>query len=267
MKRQHYYRYSIFSLLIFTLVGVLIYFSSQHTVSSVPLEHRFNYKCDVSQPTGTRVFQIYTPVAMDTERFNAYLCDVLLIDSQYSQVVTSHLPRSNISANHLSTEPFSLVFSRDYLMSSALPGFQSFYTELLTLPTYYIYWVSSQPISPSLFQTVSIGLLNDEKSQSGYLEPVSYLLHLGLDPKTLDIQLFSNRGTMQQAFDRGDITIMPFASLNSIENYEHTQLINDRALLGSWYVHRSVPAGVAYRLNAMLKQQLREMRSYDSTKQ
>ncbi|MDR9828907.1 hypothetical protein RCJ22_25295 [Vibrio sp. FNV 38] len=236
--------------------GVMIFgvITSQRA-GQMTIQLNSDYVCDVKNPTGSLVFNVYMPVTMDTARFNQFLCDTLLVNSQYSQVRTSHTPRSNLHANHLSTQPFHLMFSRDYFLQSLLPGYESFYHELIEWPRYQVSWMSKEPLSLPLLTSSTIGLLGDEKSQSGYMEPLKYLTHLGLNQSELDIVYYNNRESMLDAFRDDAIDIVPFPSpqqAKTLDSRYHVTIINDQLDLGSWYLHRSVAHQSAYRIKGFL---------------
>lgn len=239
---------------------LLVYFSAQsHRVGDVDFSLTSHSSCDVSNPTGQQVFLIYTPVSMGSESFIKELCDELLSESQFSQVQLSHVPRSDFKANHLTGEPFTLIFSRDYFLSSILPGYENFYSELIEWPKYSVHWVSHSPINQHMFESKKIGLLDDEKSQSGYMEPLRYLKHLQIDIKRLNVRYFHNRESMLSALFENEVDVIPIASLErgGIDSGSlHLNLINDQLELGSWYLHRSVPAQSAYKITAFLSSYL-----------
>ncbi|MGL6312903.1 hypothetical protein [Vibrio sp. WXL103] len=253
--KNHRYVYATAICITLLLCALIVMTAGALSVGELNYRALGRYECEVSKATGNQVFKIYTPVSMGNQPLSQVFCDTLLVDSQYSRVVVSHLPRAELRANHFSTEPFNLVFSRDYFMQSVLPGYTSFYAELLVWPSYQVYWLSHLPLSTDLYQSARIALLDDQKSQSGYMEPLKFLTHLGQDIGDLDLHYFHNRDSMQRAFQRGEIDMMPIATFDSPvqdDTRYHSTLINDKLTLGSWYVHRSVSTQTAMRIRAML---------------
>ncbi|USD63462.1 hypothetical protein J4N45_21005 [Vibrio sp. SCSIO 43140] len=254
MKSQS--RANIVSVFLVTGISALLVFvlAHSHQIEDIDVELTSESECEVIHSTGEQDFYVYIPVSIEPQAFLTTLCDNILAESQYSRVKVSRVPRSEFKANHLTVEPFRLILSRDYFMRGILPGYESFYSELSALPKYSVYWLSHTPINPTMFESMHIGLLNDPYSQSGYMEPLRYLKHLQLDIRKLTIGYFHSRDTMLNAFIDKKVDLIPVAFLEHPELNDdslHYSLINDQLDVGSWYMHRSVPASLAYKIRGL----------------
>lgn len=248
------YLFSVF--LVTGFSSMLVYFLAvSHQVENIDFQLSSDISCNVKEATGVQELFVYMPVSIESVSLLNTLCDDLLIDSQYSKVIMSHAPRSEFKANHLTAEPFHLILSRDYFLRSILPGYESFYIELIKWPKYSVYWVARNQINYEMFEQMRIGLLDDHNSQSGYMEPLRFLKHLKLDNRRLNIGYFHNRDAMLKALLEERVDLIPVALLD-YRRFEdspyHFTLINDQLDVGTWYLHRSVPSQTAYKIGAYL---------------
>ncbi|UPR49508.1 hypothetical protein ITG13_21440 [Vibrio cyclitrophicus] len=234
--------------------------SSSHHIGTVDFAMPNEQICDVVDSTGDKVFHIYIPMMSDLDKFSDIFCQSLLAKSDYAQVRSHLTPRSQLKAIHLTSDPLTLVLSRHYFLQSILPGYADFYHEIVELPKYKVYWVSTSPVNKYTFTTAKIALLDDQRSQSGYMAPLKYLNNHSLNISQLNIQYFKNRDSMLNAFKQHSVDLLPLTSFElpklNQTSYESI-LIDDQLELGSWFLHNSVSDPTADKIRTFLSSFLR----------
>ncbi|WP_264875759.1 hypothetical protein [Vibrio agarivorans] len=238
------------------LAAIIHWLVSRHRIDDMALNTSLNKSCEVAESQGERTFTIFWPSFPLAENIAKTFCELLLIYSEYSRVVVVVMPRDRLETRHMTTEAFDLIFSRHYVLNSIFPNYESFYHSLVSWPTYSVYWLSHEPLSVGRYASSKIGVLNDHRSQSGYIEPMKFLKHQNLDLDSLDIHYYDNRQALMTAFRNEKVDMIPNLTLKSdsgaLSEY-HETLINDRLEIGSWYVNNDIPEALLLRINGFLR--------------
>ncbi|MGR5167372.1 hypothetical protein ACPV5L_09175 [Vibrio astriarenae] len=242
--------------LVLCLAAIIHWLVSRHHIDDMALNTSQNKSCEVTESQGERTFTIFWPSFPLAENIAKTFCELLLIDSEYSRVVVVVMPRDRLETRHMTTEAFDLIFSRHYVLNSIFPNYESFYHSIVSWPTYSVYWLSHEPLSVAHYDSSRIGLLNDHRSQSGYIEPMKFLKHQNLELASLDIHYYDNRQALVTAFRNQKVDMIPNLTFDSdsetVSEY-HKTLINDQLEIGSWYVNKAVPEALLLRINGFLR--------------
>lgn len=212
MTQSYYSELAKFILILF-IAMVSFALLATHRVSSIALPELSSYQCGVSsaalnvdkaepvnhlnvednvisrtftnlhntvlKPAATgRVFKLYLPTNWQVAALANRLCRHTLVGSEFASVFISWQPRESLTSQDILTGNWQMMWNRDHALSGLVPNWSEFYTVLLKLPSYGIYWFSQQQdieLNRRFFAGKKIGLLADNKSFSGYLAAMSQL--------------------------------------------------------------------------------------------
>ncbi|WP_439135084.1 hypothetical protein, partial [Pseudomaricurvus sp.] len=213
-------------------------------------DHR-SFRCETaSHPNDLPDYQILTVHYAGAEKLARSLCESSAMALHYGGVNIQWLPRADLTAKHIVEERFDLFWSRDQRVQGLVPRFNQYYESIFELPHYQVLWFSRQEIpslTPEYFYQRSIGLLEDMESYSHFLMPLNQLKTLGVDVSRLKITYFPNYYLLQQAFWNGDVDLISdgaWLQSNAGDRSLYSQLIDDHAAMGRWYVRRNRPDGI-----------------------
>lgn len=205
--------FTILRLLIASLVLLpAMVFLSQQTIEPVVLKEQYSYSCKVKNTSGKKHFHIYMPTNWQVEEFAQTLCDTLLAKQSFETVTVSWQPREMLSTEQLLSDNYALFLNRDYALSGLLPNWDDFYTAILSLPSYQISWFSHQDnmqLSANSLKNKRIGLLEDKRSESGYLAPMSELKQFGHGLNNAQLVFYPNRESLVNDFLAEKLDIIP----------------------------------------------------------
>ncbi len=218
-------------------------FFTHQTIEPLTLKQQYTYRCNVKQPSGKKRFHIYLPTNWQVEVFAEKLCGSLLVGQPFETVTVSWQPREMLNTEQLLNDNYALILNRDYALSGLLPNWDDFYTAILSLPSYQISWFSHQHnmlLSANSLKNKRIGLLEDKRSESGYLAPMSELKQLGHGLDIAQLVFYPNRESLVNDFMAEKLDIIP--SVGHHEQLRHWPISKTLPLQHvsstlSWYLN------------------------------
>ncbi len=245
--------------LVLCVLLLLIYSFSRQRVIDLPLNNLYTTQCEVRQAIGTDVFAIYMPTNIYVKELAQQLCHSVLLNSQYQTVSVSWQPRRLLSSEALIKQNYKLMLNREYAMAGLLPNWQTFYTAMLQIPSYEVYWFAHQDnfaLNYAYLKDKRIGLLEDKNSESGYLAPLSALSQQGLDLASLDIHFYPNRELVINDFLANKLDVI--TSVAQAEAFYTWPASRKQRLIASgrvtWYVSADTNKDVIAKLKPFLAQ-------------
>lgn len=169
------------------------------------------------------------------------LCVSPLLSTRYRDVVVHWQPRSQLTPQMIYQQRFDIMWGRDYHLAGLSPDYQHYYTDLLELPSYQIFWFSKQQINNEFLRTNRIGLLNDPFSRSGYQLPLQALKELAVDIEN-NVVYYPSRQAMTEALIEGEVDAISDTQYNPLfqsDSFYQSQLAQ-QASVGSWYFSSSI---------------------------
>ncbi|MFA0438905.1 hypothetical protein BCU70_09390 [Vibrio sp. 10N.286.49.C2] len=193
------------------LMAIYVYIAvPKISVSDAPIFSQA--RCSVDEAQGSASFRIYIPTDWNAQQLADDFCNRLLKNSQYSHVVVSWKPRQQLSADEMLGQQYELIMTRHREFNGLVPDYITLYREIVSYPKYSVYFYGQMTIaalSSSVFYKRTIGLLRDNKSQSGHLIPLITLKQLGVTFDQEHIRWFSNREQMLRAFEQQEVDFIP----------------------------------------------------------
>ncbi len=202
--------------------------------------------CQVDVSIGDKTFRIYTPSDWQAEAMAAFFCESVLTGSDYARVELSWKPREHLTPDDLLSQHFDLLFSRPRVLNGLAPDTQSLYQETLVLPAYTIYLYGHIPIyqlsSATLYKR-NIGLLDDKRSQSGFLVPEIELKKRGVVLNDSETKWFNHRADLVEAFVKNQVDFIPAIGIEpELTDWPPEQRFELKTIpsAGSWYLSRAL---------------------------
>ncbi len=202
--------------------------------------------CQVDASVGDKTFRIYTPSDWQAEAMAAFFCESVLSGSDFARVELSWKPREHFTSDDLISQRFDLLFSRPRVLNGLAPDTQSLYEETLVLPAYTIYLYGHIPIyqlsSATLYKR-SIGLLDDKRSQSGFLVPEIELKKHGVVLNNSETKLFNHRADLVEAFVEKQVDFIPAIGIEpELTDWPTEQRFELKTIpsAGSWYLSKAL---------------------------
>lgn len=201
----------------------------------------YQLSCNVAESTGDKTFRIYVPSDWQAKELTDHFCGAVLRGSRYAHVELSWKPRSSITSDDILSQQFDLLFSRPRVLTGLLPDHETFYQQGLILPPYTIYLYAHIPMNRLSMATLykrNIGLLDDKRSQSGYLIPEVELRKRGVELDDTNTHWFHHRNDLVAAFMSKSIDFMPAIGIEpELAGWPQDQRIALKTIpsAGSWY--------------------------------
>lgn len=220
--------------------------------------------CQVADSSGNKTFRIYTPSNWKAQEMAALFCDSVLVGSDYSRLELSWKPRERFTSDDLLAQHFDLLFSRPRVLNGLVPDSQSLYEQALVLPAYTIYLYGHIPIrrlaSATLYKR-TIGLLDDKRSQSGFLIPEVELKKRGVKLSAENTRWFHHRNDLVRAFIDRDVDFIPAIGIEpELVSWSSEQRIALKTIpsAGSWYLSHSLSDALKCSISQSLITKLQE---------
>ncbi len=225
---------------------LVVYGVSRHNVAQLDIPELHIYECDVSESTGTELFNIYLPTNWNIEKYAQNLCSNALHKSKYMKVRISWQPRETITTDHIVKQQFQLLWIRKNRLQGLFSGFEDLYTPLIAMPEYEIFWFShldNLEINQQLFDNHTLGLLEDQKSLSGYQAPLRDINQRQITLSGDNVIYYHNRQDMVQDFISGKLDIIP--GIKEMQLFPGWRQVNSipisKSTMGNLYIIKDTP--------------------------
>lgn len=255
--RKQFARLSLFV----ALTAIYVYIvSPKVSVSDAPIFSQI--RCSVGDTQGNASFRIYIPTDWNAQQLADDFCHTLLKNSQYSHVVVSWKPRQQLSADEMLDQQYELIMTRHREFNGLVPDYLTLYREIVSYPKYPVFLYGQMTIaalSSSVFYKRTIGLLRDNKSQSGHLIPLITLKQHGVTVEQDHIRWFSNREQMLRAFEQQYVDFIPGLGIEpqlSAWPENKRVLLKTMPSLGSFFIANNVDPSLSCRVQSYFLQEL-----------
>lgn len=184
------------------------------------------------------------------------LCADKVVSNNYGAVRVEWRPRANITAKEILEGRYAFMWNRQRVLAGLVPEVHTHYQALSTTPDYSAFWITPRAnldFSQATLNTLSIGLLDNQMSQSGYLLPVHYLDERGIDVSALDIRYYNNYLALEAAFANQEIDMIAsfLADPQRLSKLRQQPLyrypIVENIPTGSWFIQQSLMQNVDLR--------------------
>ncbi|WP_353498264.1 hypothetical protein [Vibrio sp. CB1-14] len=250
------------ALIALSSIGILLVMPYS-LVTSAPLNLN-QLSCNVIKPIGDQTFRIYTPSDWQANELTTFFCESVLIGSDYAHVELSWKPRENISSDDILSQQFDMLFSRPRVLNGLLPDHETFYQQGLILPPYTVYLYAHIPINRLSAATLykrNIGLLDDKRSQSGFLIPEVELRKRGVTLDNTNTHWFHHRNDLINAFTSKSVDFIPAIGIEpELTGWPEGQRIELKTIpsAGSWYISNAVPNSIKCAASVSLLTKMRQ---------
>ncbi|WP_112480040.1 hypothetical protein [Vibrio variabilis] len=206
--------------------------------------------CLVSNASGDKTFRIYTPTDWQANELMSYFCESVLAGDEYARVELSWKPREHINSEDILSQQFDMLFNRPRVLNGLLPDHQAFYEQALILPAYTVYLYAHIPLqnlSSATFYKRSLGLLDDKRSQSGFLIPEIELRKKGITLDNNNTRWFHHRNDLVSAFLSGRVDFIPAIGIEpELSKWPRENRIELKTIpsAGSWYLSNALPKAI-----------------------
>ena len=241
-----YYRFHIRVFILLIFLVAFTWLLSLHQVKKFQLPNLNSYQCKVKKPVGDEVFSIYIPSNWQAKNYAHSLCNEVLVGLEFSHVKISWQPRENITTSDIVKQNYNVLWFRHSSLNGLMPGYDSFYEVLISMPKNSIYWlthVDSPSLTQDFFRDKAIGFLTDPKSHSAYQQPLKQLNDYNIEIAQGKIQYYLSRKNLISDFlaKKLDLISIPGSGIIEINNWPTNKkiLITDKTSIGDWFINKS----------------------------
>jgi hypothetical protein len=247
---------------IFLLALFISAVTSRQPLATPAFADYASYECRTisnSSENSGPTFRALTASSQKAVELADALCAAPTIGNHYARVVVEWRPRGYLSARHVVEQQYELFLDRRYHILGLVPDFRQYYSPLLDLPSYPVYWVSrtSTPeLTQNYFANKTVGLLTDFYSQSFYLLPMKSLQEAGLNLEESQMRFYSDISTLYSAFADGEVDLITSPDIKSWRvdsDKAHRLLIDDAATPHTWFISQNLNHHLACDINLVVR--------------
>lgn len=206
--------------LLLTLITLVLQKPSAQTALSKPLPPVNFVTCPTTGSADLPDFTILLVSFSYARDITQALCTNPAMQSHFHQVSAYWYPRKNWEGLDFYSHSFDMIlFGREYQIKSMELAMTTSYQAIANLKgsDLKVNLISknlSATWQPEELKHLSLGLLDEKNSISRYKLPLTALQQLGLQENELNIKLFSSNHALREAFDAGDIDLIPIIGDN-----------------------------------------------------
>ncbi|WP_116364570.1 hypothetical protein [Parahaliea mediterranea] len=230
----------LFALLLVALLGASLWLSRQG-LGTLRLSDYESATCSTGRADGPRL-QLLTLTPVRAEQVVQRLCSNPVVGEHYAGVEIRWRSRGFLTARHILEGQYDLFWNREHLLLGMVPDFYDYYRPLLQTPSYGVYWLSrGAPVemTAAYFEGRTVGLVEDTRSQTFYLQPMNALTGAGIQLRPDQLRHYRDSQSLYRAFAEGEVDLISSpADLARRLNMPHdyTTLIDAEVPSGAWYV-------------------------------
>lgn len=205
------FRVAIFCFFIVVLAIYSTYtvFSAAHiSLSLQPINH---YQCNVKNSTKQEIFLGLTLSPDIAIEIANSLCKSPALVSRFGTVKIEWRDHGAIDAKEIVEKKFHLLWNRQRVLLGLMPEVEKIYSEISQSPSYSSFWVTRVMLpefSQDALSKLRIGILDNQKSQTGYLLPMKYLYSSNIEVEELNISKYKSHYALIEAFINNKVDII-----------------------------------------------------------
>lgn len=235
-----------FGLVLAVLVSALctsIVLARRVSVSFEPGDYS-SYRCNTGSALAEQNFTILTLTSQDAVGVADRLCSSPEMAQHFASVTILWRLRRFLTSRHIVEEDYDLFWTRRHLVAGMVPDADDLYLPILDTQHYAVYWLSNQPqmqLSPDYLAGKRLGFLQDNVSQTFFLQPFRSLREADIDLEKSQKYFYPDMSTLFEAFYAGAVDIIPsYDPYLGIEQGVNRSrlLISDNVPSGSWFLRR-----------------------------
>jgi len=238
--------FSQFRVAIFCFFIILLAIYSTYTVFSVtqlslslqPLNY---YQCNVQNSTKQETFLGLTLSPDIAIGIANSLCQSPALVSQFGTVKIEWRDYGAIEAKEIVEKKFHLLWNRQRVLLGLMPEVENIYSEISQSPYYSSFWVTRVMLpefSQDALSKLRIGILDNQKSQTGYLLPMKYLYSSNIEVEELNFSMYKSHYALIEAFINNKVDIISSWDESIQEHIDFPVsyiAIKEEISTGSWF--------------------------------
>lgn len=229
------------ALLVAALAAAIGLWLAMQSRVEVSLGDYSRYQCLTGRASGPE-FRVLTLTSVDAMAMADRLCASPAFSSRFSAISISWRPRQFLSAQHIVDESFDFFWNRQHLVEGMVPEANNYYRPLLHTPSYALYWISHDQdlrLQGTYFADKTVGLLQDTRSQTFFLQPFKALKSAGIELRDEQKRFYPDMEALFQGFASGEVDVITgiprLMDRYGVNSY-HSLLLAEQVPSGSWFV-------------------------------
>ncbi|MBV7261061.1 hypothetical protein KCG43_03360 [Photobacterium sp. WH24] len=196
--------------------------------------------------SATEPLRVFTPVHQLALPILKKLCSQPAIQSAYAGVSVFWQSRSEFVPAQIYSQFYDVMWGRDYVLNGMSPSYLDYYQPVLILPSYDVYWYARSADfrgTKDDFTQLTLGLLDDPFSLSGYQLPMNQLNSLQLAADSVHIAFYPSRQALAEALLAGQVDVVAdtsFSTLSQSSAVLSKVMIASQVYSGAWYASSRV---------------------------